>query len=61
MGRLGKWFALYCSIGFIVLIPVMSYHVITQHLPKKILLIVLPLYALLAWSSFTFYKSARSK
>jgi hypothetical protein len=58
MGRFGRWWMGYQAIAFVILIPVMSYHVIAGHLPKKILLICIPCYALLAWSSFTVFKRA---
>lgn len=57
MRAIGRWFALYMAIGFVVLIPLMSYHVIAHGLPKIILVITIPLYALLAWSSYTVFKT----
>jgi hypothetical protein len=58
MGRFRRWWMGYQAIAFVVLIPVISYYVITEHLPKKILLICIPCYALMAWSCYTIYKNA---
>ena len=58
MGRLRRWWMGYQAIAFVVLIPVMSYYVIMEGLPKKILLFVIPCYILLAWSYYTIFKNA---
>jgi hypothetical protein len=57
MGRLRRWWMLYQTIAFIALIPVMSYYVIVEGLPKKILLICIPAYAFLAWGACLIYKA----
>ncbi|WP_433972311.1 hypothetical protein [Tunturiibacter lichenicola] len=57
MGRFRRWWMGYQAIAFVILIPIMSYHVIAEHLPKKILLFVIPCYLLLAWSYFTIFKN----
>jgi hypothetical protein len=53
MGRLGRAWTLYQAMAFVVLIPVVSYKVVALGLPKKILLFVIPAYALLAWSFYS--------
>jgi hypothetical protein len=40
----------YYALAFVALIPIVSYEVVQMGLPKKILLFVIPAYALLAWS-----------
>jgi hypothetical protein len=57
MGRFRRWWMLYLAMAFVILIPVMSYHVITEGLPKKILLFVIPMYILLAWSFYTAFEN----
>jgi hypothetical protein len=44
-------------VGFIVLIPVMSYKMITTGAPKTLLLIVIPAYLLLSGSFYYMFKS----
>jgi hypothetical protein len=51
------WRALYQTVAFVALIPIMSYYVIMQNLPKKILLVCIPGYAVLAWGSYLIYKA----
>jgi hypothetical protein len=58
---LAKGYTLYCAIGFVILIPVMSYHIISEGQPKKILLFVIPTYILLAWSFFAVFKAIKTK
>jgi hypothetical protein len=52
-----RWWALYQAVAFVALIPIMSYYVIMQGLPKKILLVCIPGYAVLAWGSYLIYKA----
>jgi hypothetical protein len=52
---------LYFSIAFIMLIPIMSYHVVTHGLPKSILLIVIPFYLLLSVSFYKTFKAMKPK
>ena len=54
----GRWWALYQAVAFVALIPIMSYYVITHSLPKKILLICIPGYAVLAVGSYMNFKRA---
>jgi hypothetical protein len=58
---LAKGYTLYAAIGFVVLIPVMSYHVVAEGLPKKLLFFLVPAYALLAWSFFAVFRAIRLK
>jgi hypothetical protein len=57
MRGLRRWWMLYQTIAFIALIPIMSYHVIAEGQPKKILLICIPAYAVLAYGSYQLYKA----
>lgn len=61
MGSLSRWWAGYQAIAFVVLIPVSSYYVITEGLPKGILLIVIPGYIFLAWSFYFVFKKSKPK
>jgi hypothetical protein len=62
MRGLGRWWALYQAVAFVALIPMMSYYVIAHNLPKKILLICVPAYAVLAVGAyFTFKGASKSK
>ena len=58
---LAQGYALRCAIGFVILIPVMSYRIIHEGLPKRILVFVVPAYVLLAWSFFTLFKAIKTK
>jgi hypothetical protein len=55
--RFRRWWNLYLAIGFIVLIPVMSYKIIAMGMPTKLLLIVIPGYLILSCSFFYGFKS----
>ena len=57
MGRFRRWWMGYQAIAFVVMIPVICYVVISQGQPKKILLIVIPGYILLAWSYYAAFKN----
>ncbi|MDP9162083.1 MAG: hypothetical protein M3O09_17890 [Acidobacteriota bacterium] len=61
MRRIGRWLTLYLSVAFIALIPIMSYHVVRENQPKKILLLVIPCYVLLAWSFYAGFKTLKPK
>jgi hypothetical protein len=50
MRRFKRWSMGYYALAFVALIPIVSYEVVQMGLPKKILLFVIPAYALLAWS-----------
>jgi len=56
----GKWWALYQAAAFIALIPISSYYVITEKLPKIILLFCIPGYVVLALGNYQSFKR-RSK
>jgi hypothetical protein len=51
----------YLAIAFVVLIPVMCYHVIRAGLPKSILFIVIPGYVALALNAYTIFRNSKSK
>jgi hypothetical protein len=51
-----RWMSLYLTIAFLVLIPAASYYVISHDRPKKILLIVIPGYILMACSCYGMYR-----
>jgi hypothetical protein len=55
-----RWLYLYLTVAFLALVPIMSYHIISEGLPKTILLVTTPVYLLLSWSSYSVYK-AKSK
>jgi hypothetical protein len=57
MRGLGRWWALYQAIAFMALIAIMSYYVIVRGLPKKILLICIPGYTVLALGSHQIYRA----
>ena len=59
--KLARGYTLYAAVGIVVLMPFMSYHVISEGLPKKILLFVIPAYAILAWSFFAAFKGLKPK
>lgn len=61
MGHFARWWQLYQAIAFIALIPLMSYHVVSQGLPKKILLFVIPCYIVLAIAFYKAYKGLKPK
>jgi hypothetical protein len=62
MGRFRRWYMGYRALAFVALIPIASYAVIQVGLPKKILLFVIPMYALLAWSFYAgFNRPTRPK
>ena len=61
MGRLGRAWTLYQAIAFVALVPIMSYYVVTHGLPWKMLLFVIPCYLVLAWGSYTTFKSSKPK
>jgi ABC-type nitrate/sulfonate/bicarbonate transport system permease component len=52
-----RWWMGYQAIAFIALIPIMSYHVIAQGQPKKILLFCIPCYVVLAWGCYQIYRA----
>ena len=55
--RLSRWFCLYMTVAFVVLIFVMIYHAVVIHdLPKKALFFVIPAYAVLAGSFYAMFK-----
>jgi hypothetical protein len=56
MGRLRRVWTLYQAIAFVVLVPVMSYYVVTRGLPKKILLFIIPAYIVMAWANYKSFK-----
>ncbi len=56
-----RGYTLYAAIGFVVLIPVVTYHTVSAGLPKKILLIVIPAYILMPWSFFSVFKALKPK
>jgi uncharacterized RDD family membrane protein YckC len=57
MRGFGRWWALYKGIAFIALIPIMSYYMIVEgRLPKKILLICIPGYLVLALANYQVFK-----
>jgi hypothetical protein len=51
-----RWLFLYLAIAFGILIPVVSYHVISEHQPKTILIFALPIYALFSWAAYSAFK-----
>jgi hypothetical protein len=57
MRRWTRWWMLYQTVGFVILIPVMSHYVLAEGLPQKILLFVIPAYVLLAWSFFAAFRN----
>ena len=57
IGTWKRWIYLYLSIAFIVMIPAMSYKMITSGLPKTVLLFIIPAHLLLSWSFYSIYKS----
>ncbi len=59
MGRFRKWWYGYQAVAFVALIPIMGHFVIANRLPKIILLVVTPIYVLLAWSSYKVYQNSR--
>jgi hypothetical protein len=61
MRQISRWWALYQAIAFVALIPISSYYAITEGLPKTILVIVIPGYALLAWPFYTIFRNASRK
>jgi len=54
----GRWWALYQAVAFVALIPIISYYVISEKLPKKILLVCIPGYVVLAVGSYLTFKAA---
>ncbi|HEY3930516.1 MAG TPA: hypothetical protein VGL89_19240 [Candidatus Koribacter sp.] len=58
---IAKGYTLYAAVGFVILIPVMSYHVISEGLPKKILFFVIPGYLVLAWFFYSVFKNIKVK
>lgn len=55
--RLIRWFSLYVTVGFVVLILVVIYHAVVIHdLPKKVLLFSVPGYAVVAGGAYTWFK-----
>jgi hypothetical protein len=52
---------LYCAVAFVVLIPVMYRHFVTQGLPKSVLFVVIPAYILLALGSYKTFKVLKRK
>ena len=59
MARFRKWWYGYQALAFVALIPIMSHYVITKGLPRGILLIVVPIYLVMAWSFYKEYKKSR--
>jgi hypothetical protein len=59
--RLWRWYMLYLSIAFIVLIPVMYHHVVKNRLPKGILFFVIPAYIVLVFCFYRTFKRFNSK
>ena len=57
MKQIWRWYMLYCSAAFIVLIPVMYRLVAAHSLPKAILFFLLPAYFVM---SIVFYKSFKA-
>lgn len=51
----------YMAIAFAVLIPVSCYYVISHGSSKRILLIAIPAYAVLAYSSYKQFNRLKSK
>jgi hypothetical protein len=56
IGNLRRWRMGYLAIAFVALIPIATYKWIQAGLPKKGLLFLDPIYALLAWSFYTGFK-----
>ena len=56
---IAKGYTLYASVGFVILIPVASYQVVSRGLPKKILLFVIPAYLAVAWSFDSVFKNIK--
>jgi hypothetical protein len=48
----------YYAAAFVILIPATTYEVLKERMPKTILLICLPAYALLSWSFYKMFKTA---
>ncbi len=51
---------LYLTVAFVALVPLASYHVVMNGLPKKILLFVIPAYVVLALGSYIMFKNLKS-
>jgi hypothetical protein len=60
--KVAKYWAFYQALAFLVLIPKMSYVIIHKYPDlKKILPIILPIYALLSYGAFKAYRGLKVK
>jgi hypothetical protein len=58
---LRKAYYLYQAVGFVVLVPVMTYEVFKMHIPKIVLLVCIPAYCVLAIGSYQLFNNIKSK
>jgi hypothetical protein len=61
MKQILRWFMLYFSVAFIMLIPIMCYLIVAQGTPKIILLIVIPFYLLMSVGFYKAFKAMKPK
>jgi len=61
MGKFARWYMGYMALAFVALIPISYYKWTEMGLPKKGLLLLEPIYALLAWSFYTGFKRGGAK
>jgi hypothetical protein len=61
MMGLRKTYYLYQAVGFLVLVPVMTYEVFKMHIPKIVLLVCIPAYCVLAIGCHQIFKNIKSK
>jgi hypothetical protein len=61
MMGLRKAYYLYQAVGFVVLVPVMTYEVFKMRIPKVVLLVCIPAYCVLAVGSYQIFKNIKPK
>jgi len=59
--QIAKWYRFYLIFAFIALIPAVTYKVIKEGWPKKILFFVIPGYAVLSWASYIQFKGLHTR